>query len=68
MYPLLSLFLVYCIYAHLLNVFTLQIGKGGYGDVFLARKADTQELCALKRMRKAALVRQDEVHSTHMHT
>jgi hypothetical protein len=39
----------------------MQIGKGGYGDVFLARKTDTKELCALKRMKKAALIKQDEV-------
>ena len=38
-----------------------QIGQGGYGEVFLARKADTREVCALKKMRKRTLFKMDEV-------
>jgi serine/threonine protein kinase len=38
-----------------------QVGQGGFGEVFLARKTDTNELCALKRMSKKRLHLQDEV-------
>ncbi|KAK3814763.1 MAG: kinase-like protein, partial [Linnemannia gamsii] len=38
-----------------------QVGQGGFGEVFLARKSDTNELCALKRMSKKRLHLQDEV-------
>ncbi|KAG0345561.1 hypothetical protein BG004_003585 [Podila humilis] len=38
-----------------------QVGQGGFGEVFLARKSDTNELCALKRMSKKHLHLQDEV-------
>ncbi|GJJ72145.1 hypothetical protein EMPS_04502 [Entomortierella parvispora] len=38
-----------------------QVGQGGFGEVFLARKTDSQELCALKRMSKKHLHLQDEV-------
>ncbi|KAF8977575.1 hypothetical protein BGZ46_007266, partial [Entomortierella lignicola] len=38
-----------------------QVGQGGFGEVFLARKTDTSELCALKRMSKKHLHLQDEV-------
>ncbi|WVN85891.1 uncharacterized protein L203_101044 [Cryptococcus depauperatus CBS 7841] len=38
-----------------------QVGQGGYGSVFLARKADTNEICALKKMRKGTLAKMDEV-------
>ncbi|KAF9424171.1 hypothetical protein BGZ94_008066 [Podila epigama] len=38
-----------------------QVGQGGFGEVFLARKTDTNELCALKRMSKKHLHLQDEV-------
>ncbi|KAF9550514.1 hypothetical protein EC957_000188 [Mortierella hygrophila] len=38
-----------------------QVGQGGFGEVFLARKTDTNELCALKRMSKKSLHLQDEV-------
>ncbi|UZJ54682.1 hypothetical protein CBS101457_004002 [Exobasidium rhododendri] len=38
-----------------------QVGQGGYGEVFLARKRETGEVCALKRLRKRVLVRMDEV-------
>ena len=38
-----------------------QVGQGGYGSVFLARKADTGEVCALKKMKKTTLAKMDEV-------
>ncbi|KAL1406327.1 serine/threonine-protein kinase dbf2 [Vanrija albida] len=38
-----------------------QVGQGGYGSVYLARKADTHEICALKKMRKGTLAKMDEV-------
>ncbi|KAI0075902.1 kinase-like protein [Panus rudis PR-1116 ss-1] len=38
-----------------------QIGQGGYGEVFLARKQDSGEICALKKMRKRTLFKMDEV-------
>lgn len=38
-----------------------QVGAGGYGEVFLARKRDTGEICALKRLKKRILVKMDEV-------
>lgn len=38
-----------------------QVGQGGYGEVFLARKRDSGELCALKRLRKKVLIKMDEV-------
>ncbi|KAJ3188483.1 hypothetical protein HK101_009146 [Irineochytrium annulatum] len=38
-----------------------QIGQGGYGQVFLAQKRDSNETCALKRMSKRLLVRLGEV-------
>lgn len=38
-----------------------QVGQGGYGEVYLARKRETGELCALKRLRKRVLVKMDEV-------
>ncbi|KAI8926109.1 kinase-like domain-containing protein [Entophlyctis helioformis] len=38
-----------------------QVGQGGYGQVFLARKKDSQELCALKRMNKKLLQKMGEV-------
>ncbi|PWN43707.1 hypothetical protein IE81DRAFT_288211 [Ceraceosorus guamensis] len=38
-----------------------QVGQGGYGEVFLARKKDTGQVCALKRLRKRVLVKMDEV-------
>jgi hypothetical protein len=37
-----------------------QIGQGGYGEVFLARKRDSGEVCALKKMRKGTLIKMDE--------
>lgn len=37
-----------------------QIGQGGYGQVFLARKRDTNEVCALKKMSKRLLQKLDE--------
>ncbi|KAJ2615177.1 serine/threonine-protein kinase dbf2 [Coemansia sp. RSA 1365] len=38
-----------------------QIGQGGFGQVFLARKRDTGEVCALKKMEKQLLVKLNEV-------
>ncbi|OLL24269.1 Serine/threonine-protein kinase sid2 [Neolecta irregularis DAH-3] len=38
-----------------------QIGQGGYGAVFLARKKDTREICALKVMSKKVLYKMDEI-------
>ncbi|EGF83507.1 hypothetical protein BATDEDRAFT_8805, partial [Batrachochytrium dendrobatidis JAM81] len=38
-----------------------QVGQGGYGQVFLAKKKDTSELCALKRMNKKLLMRMGEI-------
>lgn len=38
-----------------------QVGQGGYGSVYLARKADTGEVCALKKMKKTTLAKMDEV-------
>ncbi|KAI5966175.1 DBF2 [Candida pseudojiufengensis] len=37
-----------------------QVGQGGYGQVFLARKKDTREICALKILNKNLLVKLDE--------
>lgn len=39
------------------------IGKGGYGEVFLARKKDNNEVLALKRMSKKMLFRKNQVTS-----
>ncbi|KAI8866119.1 kinase-like protein [Ramicandelaber brevisporus] len=44
----------------------VQIGQGGYGQVFLATKIDTGEVVALKKMKKAALLEMGEV--THIMT
>lgn len=38
-----------------------QVGQGGYGSVYLARKADTGQVCALKKMKKTTLAKMDEV-------
>ncbi|PCH33151.1 kinase-like protein [Wolfiporia cocos MD-104 SS10] len=38
-----------------------QVGQGGYGEVFLARKQETGEVCALKKMRKSTLHKMDEI-------
>jgi cell cycle protein kinase DBF2 len=38
-----------------------QVGQGGYGEVFLARKQESGEVCALKRMKKSTLFKLDEV-------
>lgn len=38
-----------------------QIGQGGYGQVYLASKKDTREICALKIMSKRLLYKLDEV-------
>lgn len=37
-----------------------QVGQGGYGQVFLARKKDTREICALKILNKKLLLKLDE--------
>ena len=39
-----------------------QIGQGGYGQVFLVRKKDTDEVCALKKMSKIHLKKMNEVN------
>lgn len=41
------------------NIIT-QVGQGGYGQVFLARKKDTKEICALKVLNKRLLTKTDE--------
>jgi cell cycle protein kinase DBF2 len=38
-----------------------QIGQGGYGQVYLAQKKDTKEVCALKVMSKRLLFKLDEI-------
>ncbi|KAL8859844.1 MAG: hypothetical protein Q9178_003677 [Gyalolechia marmorata] len=38
-----------------------QVGQGGYGQVYLAKKKDTKEVCALKVMSKKLLFKLDEV-------
>ena len=38
-----------------------QVGQGGYGQVYLAQKKDTREVCALKVMRKKLLFKLDEI-------
>lgn len=38
-----------------------QVGQGGYGEVYLARRIDTGEVCALKKMKKKTLHKMDEV-------
>jgi cell cycle protein kinase DBF2 len=38
-----------------------QVGQGGYGEVYLARKKDTQEVVALKKMKKSTLAKMDEI-------
>ncbi|KAH6917680.1 AGC/NDR protein kinase [Coprinopsis sp. MPI-PUGE-AT-0042] len=38
-----------------------QVGQGGYGEVYLARKQDSGEVCALKKMRKRTLFKMDEI-------
>ncbi|KAK7972935.1 kinase-like domain-containing protein [Apiospora saccharicola] len=38
-----------------------QVGQGGYGQVYLAQKKDTKEVCALKVMSKRLLFKLDEV-------
>ncbi|KAK9460300.1 kinase-like domain-containing protein [Lipomyces oligophaga] len=38
-----------------------QVGQGGYGNVFLARKSDTKEICALKVVKKKIIFKLDEI-------
>lgn len=38
-----------------------QVGQGGYGQVYLAKKKDTHEVCALKVMSKKLLFKMDEI-------
>ncbi|TKA67422.1 hypothetical protein B0A49_05456, partial [Cryomyces minteri] len=38
-----------------------QVGQGGYGQVYLAKKVDTKEVCALKVMSKKLLFKLDEI-------
>ena len=44
-----------------------QVGQGGYGEVYLARKQDSGEVCALKKMRKRTLFKMDEVSARKLH-
>lgn len=37
-----------------------QVGQGGYGQVYLARKRDTKEVCALKILNKSLLFKLNE--------
>ncbi|MCQ5086547.1 protein kinase, partial [Cutibacterium acnes] len=37
-----------------------QVGQGGYGQVYLARKKDTKEVCALKILNKKLLFKLNE--------
>ncbi|KAL3233839.1 Cell cycle protein kinase DBF2 [Nakaseomyces bracarensis] len=39
-----------------------QVGQGGYGQVYLARKKDTKEVCALKILNKKLLVKLNETN------
>jgi serine/threonine protein kinase len=38
-----------------------QVGQGGYGQVYLAKKKDTDEICALKQMSKKKLLKSNEI-------
>lgn len=38
-----------------------QVGQGGYGQVFLAKRKETGEVCALKVMNKKLLYKMDEI-------
>ncbi|CUS21977.1 LAQU0S04e05358g1_1 [Lachancea quebecensis] len=39
-----------------------QVGQGGYGQVYLARKRDTREICALKILNKKLLMKLNETN------
>ncbi|POW19951.1 hypothetical protein PSHT_04106 [Puccinia striiformis] len=41
----------------------VQVGQGGYGEVFLARHKLSKEVVALKKMKKKTLLKMDEVTS-----
>jgi cell cycle protein kinase DBF2 len=38
-----------------------QVGQGGYGQVYLAQKVDSREICALKVLNKKLLLKMDEI-------
>jgi serine/threonine protein kinase len=37
------------------------IGKGAYGKVFLVRKKDSEEVCAMKILKKKEMIKRDQV-------
>lgn len=43
-----------------------KVGEGGYGEVFLCRKKDTNELCAVKKINKKILMLKNNVEQIKM--
>ncbi|KAK4700663.1 cell cycle protein kinase DBF2, partial [Phenoliferia sp. Uapishka_3] len=39
----------------------VQVGQGGYGEVYLARHKETNQVVALKKMKKKTLLKMDEI-------